>query len=150
MELALGADLSAVRVHLGPVADDAAAELGARAFTIGRDIFFGDGQYDPTSPNGRDLLAHELAHTLQPGAGNGLDVSQLDVQPPDPQIPQSEEVERTQAEPVRLEEPEEEVIVEEGEPSAESRGETPSPEGERPRRVRQSRRRAANRRAGRT
>ncbi len=132
IELALGVDLSRVLVHSGSIAADAAAELGARAFTIGRDIFFGSGEYDPTSPNGRDLLAHELAHTLQAGAGSGLDVSQLDAQPPDPQIPQSEEVERTQAEPVALDETEEQVTADEGEPPPEGQVEAPAADEERP------------------
>ena len=111
MELALGVDLSRVRVHNGPAAGEAAVELGARAFSVGRDIFFGPGQYDPTSPNGRDLLAHELAHTTQAGAGRGLDLAQLDADPPDPLLPQSEEVERTEAEPVTLDAPEEEMTA---------------------------------------
>ncbi len=54
-----------VRVHAGPAAAAAAASVNARAFTLGRDIYFGDGQYRPQSAAGRELLAHELAHTLQ-------------------------------------------------------------------------------------
>lgn len=61
-------DLSAVRLHTGPEAHAAAAGLSARAFTIGRDIAFGAGQYQPDSPAGRKLLAHELTHTVQQGA----------------------------------------------------------------------------------
>ena len=127
MGMALGADLSGVRIHRGPVAAAAASELGARAFTVGRDIFFGAGEYDPTSPAGRDLLAHELAHTLQSGAGGDLDLTQLDAQPPDPQITESEPVERVQAEPVSLEAPPEEVDVAPSEPMPE---EERPPEGE--------------------
>ena len=138
MGLALGADLSGVRIHRGPVAADAAAELGARAFTVGRDVFFGAGEYDPTSPAGRDLLAHELAHTLQAGAGRGLDLTQLDAPPPDPQITESEPVERVQAEPVSLEAPSEEIEVvagepapEEGPPARTEEGRPPAPAPER-------------------
>jgi hypothetical protein len=49
--------------------DDHAAALSravsARAFTVGRDIFFGAGEYSPASAGGRELLTHELAHVVQ-------------------------------------------------------------------------------------
>jgi hypothetical protein len=56
------ADLSAVRLHDNPDAAASTAQLDARAFTVGHDIAFGRGEYDPHSPQGRLLLAHELAH----------------------------------------------------------------------------------------
>jgi hypothetical protein len=62
----LGADLGAVRVHEGPSAAKAATALNARAFTVGTDIAFAPGQFAPDTRSGRHLLAHELAHTLQP------------------------------------------------------------------------------------
>lgn len=61
----MGADVSAARVATGGAAADAAAELGARAFTVGKTIYFGAGAWDPSSADGQHLLAHELAHTLQ-------------------------------------------------------------------------------------
>jgi hypothetical protein len=61
-----GADLSPVRVHIGERAAAAAKLLGARAFTSGSHVVFGAGGYSPRSATGRQLLAHELAHTLQP------------------------------------------------------------------------------------
>ncbi len=69
LEPALGADLSAVRIHHGAAADGLARELRAKAFTVGRDIFFRAGRYDPEGADGRQLLAHELAHTVQQSAG---------------------------------------------------------------------------------
>jgi hypothetical protein len=54
-----------VRIHAGPAAATAATAARAQAFTLGRDIYFGEGQYRPDSTAGRHLLAHELAHTLQ-------------------------------------------------------------------------------------
>jgi hypothetical protein len=60
-----GCDLSRVRVHTGPKAGSAAAVLDARAFTVGWDVVFGDGEYCPHSPSGKWLLAHELAHVVQ-------------------------------------------------------------------------------------
>ncbi|MBL7746614.1 MAG: DUF4157 domain-containing protein, partial [Chitinophagaceae bacterium] len=42
-------------------------ELSAKAFTVGNDIYFNDGQYNPNSSEGKHLLAHELTHTVQQG-----------------------------------------------------------------------------------
>ena len=58
-----------VRIHSGADADAAARFINARAFTLGSDIGFAQGQYRPGTPDGRRLLAHELAHTLQQGRG---------------------------------------------------------------------------------
>ena len=66
-----GLDFSAVRLHTGAEASQAANDLQARAFTVGRDIVLGDGEYRPDSHEGRSLLAHELAHTVQQGAVPG-------------------------------------------------------------------------------
>lgn len=60
-----GADFGGVRVHSDGAAAAAAAGLGARAYTHGRDIVFGRGQYAPGSGEGRGLLAHELTHVAQ-------------------------------------------------------------------------------------
>ena len=62
-----GADFSSVRVHHGPTAYKAAQSVGARAFTVGNHIVFGDGEYRPDSTVGQHLLAHELAHVVQQG-----------------------------------------------------------------------------------
>ena len=58
----LGADLRDVRVHTGPHADALAQGLGARAFTSGRDVVFRQGEYEPSSKRGQELIAHELTH----------------------------------------------------------------------------------------
>src|SRR5262245_2509452 len=65
MEPALGADLSGVRVHTGSEADRLNRAVFARAFTTGRDVFFRQGEYNPGSSTGRELLAHELTHVVQ-------------------------------------------------------------------------------------
>jgi hypothetical protein len=65
MERSLGHDFSGVRVHRDGLAAAAAAAIGARAYTVGRDVVFGAGQYAPGTIAGRALLAHELAHTRQ-------------------------------------------------------------------------------------
>ena len=69
METRFGRDFGAVRVHADGPADQAARALGARAFTVGRDIAFAAGEYRPETRDGRRLLAHELTHTLQQTGG---------------------------------------------------------------------------------
>jgi hypothetical protein len=68
-ERRLGHDLSGVRVHHNAGAAGLARSVNARAFTVGRDIVFGAGEYQPQSSPGRRLLAHELAHVVQQSAG---------------------------------------------------------------------------------
>lgn len=60
-----GADFSDVRLHTDDQSARSAATIGARAYTVGRDIVFGRGEYQPSSETGRYLLAHELAHVQQ-------------------------------------------------------------------------------------
>jgi hypothetical protein len=69
LEPVVGEDLRDVRLHTGPTAAATAAALGAEAFTVGRDIFFGQGRYQPGTPRGRALLAHELVHVRQQSEG---------------------------------------------------------------------------------
>ncbi len=64
-ESSLGADLSNVRVHDGSESHAAAHAVGAKAYTVGQDIHFGAGKYQPEDPFGLHLLAHEVAHTVQ-------------------------------------------------------------------------------------
>ena len=68
-ERALGADLSAVRVHTGSESIEANRAVSARAYTNNNDIHFNQGQYDPDSRDGQHLLAHEITHTIQQGGG---------------------------------------------------------------------------------
>ncbi|ACY13534.1 DUF4157 domain-containing protein [Haliangium ochraceum] len=64
-ESLLGTSLPGAEIHLGAAADEAAAEAGARAFTVGSHIFFRSGRYAPDTQAGRALLLHELAHVAQ-------------------------------------------------------------------------------------
>ena len=70
-ETRFGHDFSQVRVHTDARAARSAQALRARAYTLGQDIVFADGRFDPGSGEGRHLLAHELAHTLQQGTRGG-------------------------------------------------------------------------------
>jgi len=63
IEGSLGADLSPVRVHSGETAADLSSQMGAKAFTTGRDIFLGEG----ASASDTSLLKHEATHTIQQG-----------------------------------------------------------------------------------
>jgi len=58
-----------VRVHTGTEAGKLARSVQAKAFTVGRDIVFGEGNYQPASPSGQWLMAHELTHVLQQQEG---------------------------------------------------------------------------------
>ena len=65
LEPRFAADFSAVRIHADAAAAASADAVHARAYTVGQDIVFGAGEYLPSTGRGRELLAHELAHTVQ-------------------------------------------------------------------------------------
>ena len=70
MEPRFGADFSRVRVHTGEQAARLNRAVSAQAFTVGNQIFFGRDRFQPDSQEGRELIAHELTHTIQQGAAN--------------------------------------------------------------------------------
>jgi hypothetical protein len=70
MERGLGQELGHVRLHTGDTAARLATSVGARAFAVGENVAFGAGEYRPGTLEGELLLAHELAHTIQQGAGS--------------------------------------------------------------------------------
>ena len=65
LEPRLGHDLSSVRIHAGPAAAASALQIRASAYTVGNQIAFGPGRYDPGSGAGRALIAHEVTHVVQ-------------------------------------------------------------------------------------
>ncbi len=65
MEPRFGYDFSQVRVHADGKAAESAEAVNARAYTVGRDIVFGPGQYAQQTETGQRLLAHELTHVIQ-------------------------------------------------------------------------------------
>ena len=75
-----GQDFSGVRVHTDAAAADSALSVNARAYTLGRDIVFGSGQYGPNTPSGKQLLAHELTHVVQQSASNGAQLNANTIQ----------------------------------------------------------------------
>jgi hypothetical protein len=74
MESSMGTDLGDVRIHTGSKANEMSEGINAKAFTHGQDIYFKDGNFDPGSSQGKELLAHELVHTQQQGKGVGRKV----------------------------------------------------------------------------
>ena len=69
MEQRFDHDFSRVRVHHDATAAESARAMQARAYTVGRDVVFSAGGYAPRSPQGSQLLAHELAHVIQQERG---------------------------------------------------------------------------------
>jgi hypothetical protein len=67
-----GRDFSDVRLHVGAQPAAAASAIGAHAYTLGSDVAFATGEFAPSAPAGRRLIAHELAHVVQQrGSGDG-------------------------------------------------------------------------------
>lgn len=67
LEQHTGTDLSGVNVHTSSAADALSQSISAKAFAHGQDIYFKQGQYNPQSEQGKELIAHEVAHTVQQG-----------------------------------------------------------------------------------
>jgi hypothetical protein len=65
MESFFGTSFADVRVHVGPQA----SAIGALAFTQGSNLYFAQGQYNPNTPQGQQILGHELTHVVQQRAG---------------------------------------------------------------------------------
>lgn len=83
LEDSSGVDFSDVRVFDNPAAHHTADLLNARAFSVGRSIYFGRDEYRPTTAAGRELLAHEAAHTIQQRGAPMPALEQLSVGKPD-------------------------------------------------------------------
>ncbi|QTA89099.1 DUF4157 [Desulfonema magnum] len=71
MESGFGHSFADVRVHDNGASHKTAESIGARAFTVGSNIYFGKGEYNDSSSQGRNVLAHELTHVVQQGQMGG-------------------------------------------------------------------------------
>ncbi len=69
MESAFGRSFDDVRVHTDPRASASAESVGANAYTVGSDLVFRSGSYDPSSAAGQRTIAHELSHVVQQSQG---------------------------------------------------------------------------------
>jgi hypothetical protein len=65
LEVELGRSVADLRIHADVAAGRAATALGASAFTLGRDLYFGPGRYQPDTIDGTRLIAHEASHAVQ-------------------------------------------------------------------------------------
>lgn len=70
LEALFGRDFSGVRIHTGSRAAASARVLHARAYTVGSDIVFAEGEFQPWTHAGQRLMAHELAHVVQQSRGD--------------------------------------------------------------------------------
>lgn len=83
MESRFGHDFGRVRIHADAQASESARAVHATAYTVGSDIAFRSGRYAPSTTEGRELLAHELAHVVQQNSGAALPQG-IDGGPTDP------------------------------------------------------------------
>ncbi|GAB5400936.1 MAG: hypothetical protein Aureis2KO_25210 [Aureisphaera sp.] len=77
MENGFGTDFSEVNIHTDNNAIQLSKSLNAQAFTVGNDIYFNEGKYNPNTTSGKHLLAHELTHTIQQG---GAEIKKMDAE----------------------------------------------------------------------
>jgi hypothetical protein len=75
MEQHFSQDFSQVRVHTDATAEQSAQDVNANAFTVGHNVVFGAGRFAPGTHEGRHLLTHELAHTVQQSRGAPLSIA---------------------------------------------------------------------------
>lgn len=78
MEARFGQRFGDVRIHDDPAAHRSAAGLGAKAYTHGSEVAFAEGRYAPHTPDGKRLLAHELAHVVQQRRGGPAPAPEAD------------------------------------------------------------------------
>jgi TolA-binding protein len=88
LEPQFGHDFANVRVHADSQADQMAKSLNANAFVTGQDVFFREGMFKPDSSDGKQLLAHELTHTVQQSRGTTTSTD-LAVSKPNDQLEQA-------------------------------------------------------------
>jgi Domain of unknown function (DUF4157) len=65
LEKQTGESLHDVRFHKDPEANQIARSVAANAFTVGQDVYFGDGQFNPETKEGKELVRHEVEHVKQ-------------------------------------------------------------------------------------
>jgi Domain of unknown function (DUF4157) len=83
MESRFGHDFSQVRVHTDERAVESTQAVNARAYTVGQDVVFGQGEYAPETMEGEKLLAHELTHVVQQAGLSTMLCTSLIVDPTD-------------------------------------------------------------------
>lgn len=87
MESKMGADFSGVKVHTDSASHALNDQVNAKAFTDQEHVYFNKGNYNPESTEGKELLAHELVHTVQQGNGLSRKIQRQPGGGEDPQSP---------------------------------------------------------------
>lgn len=82
-----GRNLDAVRIHTDAASARSARDVRARAYTVGADIVFAAGRYQPQAQAGKQLLAHELAHVVQQHSGLARGLELEEPNPPKETLP---------------------------------------------------------------
>jgi Domain of unknown function (DUF4157) len=82
MQARLGHDFSDIRIHTDERAAASARAVAAEAYTVGRQVVFNEGRYDPASASGRRLLSHELAHAMAHPRGAPPPIGRLPISSP--------------------------------------------------------------------
>lgn len=80
MESRFGFDFSQIRIHTDASSVGMNESINAQAFTHRNDIYFNTGKYAPETQDGKQLLAHELTHTVQQTGGNPLSFTALEAE----------------------------------------------------------------------
>jgi hypothetical protein len=107
----MGADFDEVAIHTDASADTLSRQLGATAFTTGKDIFFRQGAYEPGSSAGQRLIAHELTHVMQQGGSPAPVQGQMAVNDPDDAFEAEADAVAEQVMSVQRQEAEEEELL---------------------------------------
>lgn len=94
MGQSFGFDFGGVRIHDDGRANESARALGARAYTVGRDVVFSEGAYRPSTVEGRRLLAHELTHVVQQSGASASPTLQASLEVARPDDPLESEADR--------------------------------------------------------
>lgn len=76
MEQRFGHDFSQVRIHSDTAAEQSATDVNAHAYTVGKNVVFGTGQFSPETHSGKQLIAHELTHVVQQSGSESNDLVQ--------------------------------------------------------------------------
>ncbi|HEV7644795.1 MAG TPA: DUF4157 domain-containing protein [Pyrinomonadaceae bacterium] len=100
MESKMGGDLGGVRIHTGGAAHQMNEDVSAKAFTHGQDIFFRQGEFDTNSRQGKELLAHELVHTVQQTHGSNTGEPSRQISSPQVIHRQASDVAKTEREKI--------------------------------------------------
>ncbi len=106
MERRFGHDFSRVRVHTDAKSAESARAVNALAYTVGQNVVFGTGRYAPGHGDGRQLIAHELAHVVQQSRADGIHGAQsnekLGLSSTSPTVLQKQDAEKSHEERVLL------------------------------------------------